>query len=553
MLRITPCLKIVIFTLLTFSTSFLLSAQNKTEVKDSKQTYKITALPRYAVLNINNVSTWSRSDGYNNHSPSSDNGLYFPRSTAWMIYLDGILWGGKAYVDSGMTVPAPYSQLIRVGGSAYVTGTVEGRVTGFGQAAIAVNPADASARIYRIRRDYTTMTDDELREDAAEVNEIADTTVTEEQKQAVLAQYETDWNAWPVAYGAPFIDRNSNGVYDPPPAFNPSFTADDLISGNQDEPGIAGADPNLPADQVIWTVYNDLNRTVAAAPRGSEPFGLELQKTVWGYKRNDALGNVYFTRLKIINKGGVDVDASGTKGALYIDSMYATLWSDPDIGNAGDDLKGCDTLLGGVFTYNGAATDEVYLDFGLAPPSVGYYLMAGATVPYPGDTAFRDFTIINDHRNVPMTSFTWFAAGDPYSDPPGNYAQGVIRWYKMMRGFAPFDGPDVYYTHPPELEPGPFPLSGDPVAGTGWLDGQGTNYSFYPGDQRMLLNSGPFQLFPGDTQEVVFATVVGLGSDRLSSIAVMRFNAQAAREFHNSLYADTSSIPSAVEGESYAV
>lgn len=504
--------------------------------KGEKQSLDKTAgTPRYAILNINNLTAWFRSDGQSNHSPQADNGLYFPRGTANVIYQDGVVFGGKAYLNAGYTTPAP-NQLVRVGGGTYGVGTRAGYVTGTGASAVAADPNAADVRIYRIRRDYTLLKNpdgsytDDLRRDAAEVNEIPVTEVSDTQMEAVYQQYATDWTAWPVDKGAPFIDRNNNGVYDPPPAFSETFTVDSLISTNADEPGVAGVDPNSPADQVIWTVYNDLNVAQAQGFAGSEPLGLEIQKTVWGYKRSDALGNLYFSRYKIINKGGVDV-GGGTLGSFYIDSMYVCQWSDPDLGSFSDDLVGCDSVLSLGFIYNGNAVDGTFRNFGLAPAAGGYDFLAGPVVPSPGDTAIFDLKLKPGYRNLGMSSFAYFSAGSPYSDPPNGEASGYSsltgQWYKMLRGFAPLgtiNTADVPYAHPPSVPISKFPLSGDPTTGSGFIDGQGTTYSFAPGDRRILLNTGPFQMAPGDTQEIVVGTVVGLGSDRLSSVTVMKFN-----------------------------
>lgn len=504
--------------------------------KGEKQSLDKTAgTPRYAILNINNLTAWFRSDGQSNHSPQADNGLYFPRGTANVIYQDGVVFGGKAYLNAGYTTPAP-NQLVRVGGGTYGVGTRAGYVTGTGASAVAADPNAADVRIYRIRRDYTLLKNpdgsytDDLRRDAAEVNEIPVTEVSDTQMEAVYQQYATDWTAWPVDKGAPFIDRNNNGVYDPPPAFSETFTVDSLISTNADEPGVAGVDPNSPADQVIWTVYNDLNVAQAQGFAGSEPLGLEIQKTVWGYKRSDALGNLYFSRYKIINKGGVDV-GGGTLGSFYIDSMYVCQWSDPDLGSFSDDLVGCDSVLSLGFIYNGNAVDGTFRNFGLAPAAGGYDFLAGPVVPSPGDTAIFDLKLKPGYRNLGMSSFAYFSAGSPYSDPPNGEASGYSsltgQWYKMLRGFAPLgtiNTADVPYAHPPSVPISKFPLSGDPTTGSGFIDGQGTTYSFAPGDRRILLNTGPFTMAPGDTQEIVVGTVVGLGSDRLSSVTVMKFN-----------------------------
>jgi len=32
--------------------------------------------------------------------------------------------------------------------------------------------------------------------------------------EQVRQQYEQDWNEWPGEWGAPYYDRNGNGVYD---------------------------------------------------------------------------------------------------------------------------------------------------------------------------------------------------------------------------------------------------------------------------------------------------------------------------------------------------
>ena len=87
----------------------------------------------------------------------------------------------------------------------------------------------------------------------------------------------------------------------------------------------------------------------------------------------------------------------------------------------------------------------------------------------------------------------------------------------------------MYYPHPPGFTAGPFPMAGDPVSGVGHIDGLGEEYSYMPGDRRFLCSSGPFQIAPSDTQEVIIAIVCGLGTDRLSSISVMKHNVRWAQ------------------------
>lgn len=511
-----------------------------------------------AILNINNFTTWQRADGQGHNPPNAAyNGSDFPRGTSHPIYADGMVWGGKAYLDAGYSQAAPV-QLIRVGGSTYNVGNQIGWIIGTGANAVAVASSDARARIYRIRRDYTTMAMDELRRDAAENNLTIVSAVTDADIADVISQYEKDWDEWPVDLGAPYVERNGIAGYQKPPAFSSSFTVDSLIGGNYDEPGVAGSDPGSPANQVIWSVFNDLNRGNMLGFQGSEPMGIEGQLTLWAYKRSDALGNLYFKRLKLINKGGAVVnDQTGAKGHLYIDSMYVSVWSDPDLGYASDDLDGCDSLLSLAYTYNGNATDAEYAKFNLPPPAVGYDFLAGPAVPgSPTDTAVFDMKKKPGFKNLPMTSFAYFVGGGTIGDPPFTY-EGALRWFRMFQGYVPDPSTSPFrkFPHPTGMTETFFPLSGDPVTGTGFLDGGPPAFS--PGDRRLVLNTGPFRLAPLDTQEVVVGVVAGLGGDRLSSVAVLKANDRAVQTTYDLIFqvsqAPAAPLPVAAEMDSKVV
>ena len=62
----------------------------------------------------------------------------------------------------------------------------------------------------------------------------------------------------------------------------------------------------------------------------------------------------------MLNKGGNDID-----------DMYIGLWSDPDLGDAGDDFVGCDTTLGLGFCWNDGV-DSYYSSYSGGTPAVGY-------------------------------------------------------------------------------------------------------------------------------------------------------------------------------------
>ena len=487
----------------------------------------IGGTPQRTILNINNFTTWLAANTNSNNPPSlAGYGGFYPRGTRWVIYQDGLIWGGKCFTNDSLTAQ-PDSQLVRVGGSTLRSGMIPGALLGNGETAIAENPVASHVRVFRIRRDYMEMSDAELARDAAEFNEIPQINATDAQKIFIQNQYNLDWKDWPVTKGGPYIERNGIPGYQPPPEFNSLFTAESLVTQNHDEPGIAGIDPDAPADQVIWTVANDLNPFQSRELYGAEPMGIELQVTRWGYKSADALGQTYFTRYRLINKGGVDTGI-GKKGSFFVDSMFVGQWSDPDIGLYTDDLAGCDSVLGIGFAYSSRQEDVVFSQFGLPPPAVSYDILSGPTVPgLPTDTAWFDSRKVPGRTNLRMTSFGYGGSGTGFTgDPPPREYESAVAVWKWLRGFRQdtLPGPDLLYPHPPGITPGKFPLSGNPVSGYGFIDGAGTAWSFPPNDRRFLMGCGPFQFFPGDTQDVVIATIAGLGGDNRSSISVMKYN-----------------------------
>ena len=469
-----------------------------------------------ALININNMSMWFRRDGYSAGNPFTDNsGVTYPRSTDKAIYRDGLIWGGR--------VSDADPQELRVGGQTYAIGSVPGRIISKG---VAESIDDPSVRIYRIRRDYRTA---DLRLDVAEMlneglSEVADADVA-----ALRDQYDKDWREWPIAKGAPYYDRDGNGQY------NPKFDAKGNPDLSADEPGIAGA------DQVAWFVLNDLDAGAVAALYGSNPIGLEVQVTLWGYARTDALGEVIFKKYKTIYKGRSDTPDNAT-----IKDMYFAQWSDPDLGDAGDDFAGCDVGLSLGYIYNSITADANYSKFDLAPPAAGYDFLQGPIVPvYIEDAEGNQVldesaeAIFNGgkrqgYKNLPMTSFVYFAAGSSITDPELGAYNGTKQWYNLLRGFQPqadVENP-VPYTDEITKAETKFTLNGDPVRATGWNDG----VPLPAGDRRIVLNTGPFEMVLGDTQEVVVALVAGIGTDRLRSVAKMKFNDKSVQGAYNSFF-----------------
>lgn len=464
--------------------------------------------------NISNWGYWMYASGKTAQEPDGDSGGIYPRGTTGTIYLDGLVWGGKYNGQDDQ---------IRVGGCTYNIGTQAGWIEDDGTAASA---SDERVKIWRIRPDYATLTYAQVKQEAMELNQLSSLAeVTDNMCQEVIDQYEEDWENWPTDLGAPYYDNNGNGEYD-----------------DGDEPGVADA------DQVVWYVANDLDRTSAISLYGSEPIGIELQVTAWAYAQpGAALGQIIFKKYKFINKSGVDVT-----------EMYVSQWCDPDIGYYGDDLVGCDTTLSMGFAYNGYATDSYYDDYDLAPVAVGYDFFQGPLVEgvagedqnKNGVDDAEDYAVYNleqvgpGYINLPMASFGWF--GGTVDDPTLSDYEGTLQWYNLMRGYYPndnIDDPTPWTLGNIDGNPATkYPMAGDPVTGTGFYDGSGSYGD--PADRRMCLTAGPFN-FPADAeQEVVVAVIGGLGDNNLSSITDMKLTDKTAQILYDKLFAGIPKAPS---------
>lgn len=285
----------------------------------------------------------------------------------------------------------------------------------------------------------------------------------------------TNWQEWPVDQGAPWVDVDGDGFYDP------------LV----DHPDIIG-------DKYQWYVMNDGDDSVHSEVYNTQPIGIEVAVSVFGFNTPGPLGNTMFLKFKLTNSG-----------AHQLDSMFVSLWSEFDLGHYTDDFVGCNPQLNLGFGYNDFNGDLVY---GASPPVVGYAFLQTPIIPSPGDTAWVSGEPVLDFRNVPMNAFTKYASGDPDHLPWT--AQEVI-W--NMNGLSEYDGQP--FIDPTTGETSTFVYSGDPVTGEGWVD---YNYGVPEGNRQFLMTAGPFSMSPADTHEIIAAIIVAQGADNLLSIVALR-------------------------------
>jgi len=290
-----------------------------------------------------------------------------------------------------------------------------------------------------------------------------------------------DWANWPLDQGAP-VDADGN--------------------------------PELIGDQTAFCVFNDL---ADHTEYGTKKLSVEIRQLVWAFNRADAMGDMIFIKWQLINKSAYDWE-----------DTYFVIWSDPDLGDAGDDLVGCDTTLGLGYCYNAVDPDQNY---GAAPPAVGIDFFQGPIIDEVGSTvSLPDGTVLQDKKMLSMTSFIFYNNDD---SPQGNPQSGGDVW-NYMRGYwrdgSPIvddgaNGTGTYPTYPKC----PFMFTGDPETDQGWRDSN-------EADRRFMMTTGPFSMpkwedtnangmpdfgEPG-VQEIVAGVILARGSDNLNSVTTLK-------------------------------
>ncbi len=321
-----------------------------------------------------------------------------------------------------------------------------------------------------------------------------------------------DWQG-AVSLGASFQDVDGDGFYNP----------------DIDRPDILG-------DRTSFCVYNDgTGEDIRSQGLLTDAMGLEILQTVFAFAFEDELGNVVFFRYRFVNKGDDDID-----------DLIFSIWADPDIGAAEDDLIGSDTTLSLGYIYN----DGEDANYGSNPPAFGVDFFQGPIVESPGDTAFLfmgpwfGIDTVYDHRNLPMTSFVFYNNAndpDPFASPRENPERARDYQEGGKNGLGEPIDPTVFGVGGTANDNPLFFYTGDPEAETGWRDVESK-------DKRFLVNTGPFQLprwqdsngnqrpdldEPG-VQDIVVAYVVGRGTNATNSVTVLKEVDQVAQAAYNS-------------------
>ncbi len=252
---------------------------------------------------------------------------------------------------------------------------------------------------------------------------------------------------------APFIDLNGNGIYEP----------------------LLGEYPAIKGDQALWQVFSD--NGPAHSESNGRPFGVEIHSMAYAYNRGTLIDNVIYFDYRIINRS-----------PNTYHNFRIGIWDDMDLGNPYDDYMGFDSTWRMGIVYNSSNYDTVY---GNKIPVAGITMIVS-----PGDTGTS---------YIPAGSFTVYfndfsLIGNPHGDSQFNfYLRSRIR-----------DGQYLYsYTtssnHCKDHDSTRFyVVSGDPRDTTQCSE---CAFNNSPGDERFIITTNDFTLYPDSMQHMVMALV----------------------------------------------
>ncbi|HTL81489.1 MAG TPA: T9SS type A sorting domain-containing protein [Bacteroidia bacterium] len=307
---------------------------------------------------------------------------------------------------------------------------------------------------------------------------------------------------------APFVDQNSDGVYDP---------------NNGDYPCIKG-------DQAVFFIFNDDRN--AHTETGGQKMKIEVHAMAYSFiSPGTYLDSTVFLNYKIINRSSND----------YSNCQLGS-WIDFDIGSYNDDYVGCSVQQQMFYGYNGDANDgssaiPTLGTYGANPPAEGVVFLRGPEAdPNDGIDNNRDGIVDEPGEYCRMNHFVYYNNDFSVTGNP----QLAIDYYNYMNGFWK---DTTHITYGGTGYGGAlntdcmFPGASDPSGACSgnmpqapWDEMTANNT---PGDRRGMASSGQFTLSANEEMCVDLALVYARGTaGPASSVTLLEADADSVSNFY---------------------
>ncbi|QOJ29122.1 MAG: hypothetical protein HRU80_09585 [Ignavibacteriales bacterium] len=338
------------------------------------------------------------------------------------------------------------------------------------------NATDPRFRVYKIRKNWENITYGTIRDN-----------------------FELDYNEWPVEFGAPWEDRNNDGVF----------------TRNLDNPKFLG-------DEQLWFVSNfgDTNFIpYAGLFFGDAYLKIEQQTLIYGFNRSNFLQDVVIIDLKFINK---DIYSTDSTFILFYGNNVP--FSDRDSSNR--PFAGIDTLNNLVYGYNKTNNNFFY---GSPPPASGHLFLS---------------TSINNNQREYFDIYS-FTAPLWYDTNYFSFAgvSAVKQFYNFSRGLFDNGSPII---NPITGEKSRYLFTGDPVTRSGWIAQQGVAQGIFNSSITSAYRTslGPVSFNPSDTIHIVLAVIAAQGTDNMNSLELLRQRAKLLKRAYENNFLTPPAPPS---------
>jgi hypothetical protein len=316
---------------------------------------------------------------------------------------------------------------------------------------------------------------------------------------------------------APFVDRNSNGIYEP----------------------MKGDYPAMKGQQSLWWVFSNVD---ACGPNQTAP---KMTCAVMAYatQTNDqTISNTTYYDIRLTHEG-----------SQPLSDFYFSTWMDADLGCPYDDYLGSYPSEDFAFVYNADANDGM--------PSCGCTGLDGLDIAtYCEAVPLLGIKWLNGLRNnlgedLGMTSFITLNNPAFLGPPTGTIdPQTPAEHYNLMKGLWR-DGTPLYadgdgYGQSNGATLTTYMFTGNPSDPGGWsMCNPGQDFPVgLPGyDRRLLMSSGPANLEPGEVTELSLAIVwIPNQPHPCPDIDPMVEAVQMVQEFETALSASAEVLPKAI-------
>ena len=281
-------------------------------------------------------------------------------------------------------------------------------------------------------------------------------------------------------YLAPFIDSDSNGIYDP----------------------YQGDYPDIKGDQAVYIIKNDVGDVHTES--NAEQIGLEIHIMYYAYRCDNypELDHTVFAKTTLYNRGEHNLN-----------NAYIGTWTDMDLGFYLDDYVGCNVPLNLSYTYNGDMEDEGSAGYGFNPPAQGLVYLNGTMDKFMYYN--NDGTVIGN----PSSALDYY-----------NYLRGI--WKDNVPITYGGDGHGGGTGATTNLCDYMFPGTTDLNFTTPWSEVTAGNI---PADRRFLMSNGPFDLDTNTSYTLEYAFVFAWDSTNTNggSIPLLFNYTQNIQEFYD--------------------